>query len=88
MKKRTKVLIGILIVISIIAIVCLALFLKIMLIVSNSTVVGVEDNRIVTTAVEKVCEQEYKLDDVILKNLNLEEIDKWLISKYNKLLNI
>ena len=47
-----------------------------MLIVSNSTVVGVEDNRIVTTAVEKVCEQEYKLDDVILKNLNLEEIDK------------
>ena len=76
MKKRTKVLIGILIVISIIAIVCLALFLKIMLIVSNSTVVGVEDNRIVRTAVEKVCEQEYKLDDVILKNLNLEEIDK------------
>ena len=76
MKKRTKVLIGILIVIAIIAIVCLALFLKIMLIVSNSTVVGVEDNRIVTTAVEKVCEQEYKLDDVILKNLSLVEIDK------------
>ena len=78
MKKRTKIIIvvSILIVIAIIGIFNLVVYLDRKIGVNIVTVVDIYDNRIVHAAVATERNIGYPLDDVIIKDLNLNEIDR------------
>lgn len=77
MKKKTKILIiSILIIIAVIAIFSLVIYLYHKIGVNTSIFVNCYDGRIIKTANMVKKNASYKLDEVILKDLNLNEIDK------------
>ena len=78
MKKRTKIIIvvSILLVIVIIGIFCLAVYLDKKIGVNIVTVVNTYDNRMVYAAVATERGINYPLNDVIIKDLNLNEMDE------------
>ena len=78
MKKRTKIIIAvsILLLIAIIGIFCLAVYLDKKIGVNIVTVVNTYDNRMVYAAVATERGINYPLNDVIIKDLNLNEMDE------------
>ena len=78
MKKRTKIItvVSILLIIAIIGIFNLVVYLDRKIGVNIVTVVDIYDNRIVHAAVATERNIGYPLDDVIIKDLNLNEIDR------------
>lgn len=81
MNKKTKLLIiSILIMIVIILIAFLAIYFKYKIGINISTIVSIEDNGIIYTANYETKNESFNLNEVILKDLHLNEIG---ISKVN-----
>ena len=81
MKKKTKLLIiSILIIIAIILIAFLAIYFKYKIGINISTIVSIDNNGMIYTANYETQNESFNLNEVILKDLNLNEIE---VSKVN-----